>query len=113
MAPLASRLQAAGLAAAAFQQYVERTHRENLRRVREGDLDHLVFYLLQSTRFTTLPPIEPAVSARTLVESLDPPQRDEFLNTSKLDVGAGASRGPFADRRVRTSPRQAWTTMPG
>ena len=54
VAPLASRLQAAGLSAAAFPDYVERTHQENLRRVREGDLDHLVFYLLQSTRFTTL-----------------------------------------------------------
>ena len=85
MAPLASRLQAAGLGADTFRQYVERTHRENLHRVREGDLDHLVFYLLQSTRFTGLPAIEPAVSARTLVESLDPPQRDDFLKTAKLD----------------------------
>ena len=68
LAPLASRLQAAGLGADGFQAYIERTRRENLRRVREGDLDHLVFYLLQSTRFTPLPPIEPALSARTLVE---------------------------------------------
>ncbi len=59
-APLRSRLEAAGIAAASFQDYVQRTHEENLRRVREGDLDHLVFYLLQSMRFTTLPPIEPA-----------------------------------------------------
>jgi hypothetical protein len=86
VAPLASRLQAAGLGADAFQQYVERTHRQNRQRVREGDLDHLVFYLLQATRFTTLPAIEPAVSARTLVESLDAPQRSEFLNTSKLEA---------------------------
>ena len=86
LAPLASRLQAAGLGADGFQAYVERTRRENLRRVREGDLDHLVFYLLQSTRFTPLAPIEPALSARTLVESLDPRARDEFLKASKIDA---------------------------
>ena len=84
LTPLHSRLS--GLAASSFDSYVARTHAENLRRVREGDLDHLVFYLLQSTRFTPLAPIEPALSARTLVESLDPLQRDQFLNKSKLDV---------------------------
>ncbi len=94
VAPLAWRLEAAGLGADRFQQYVARTHAENRQRVREGDLDHLVFYLLQSTRFTALAAIEPAVSARTLVESLDPPQRDQFLNKSKLD----AARVPAAVR---------------
>ena len=39
-------------------------------RVREGDFDHLVFYLLQSTHFTSLPPIEPALSAKALVDGL-------------------------------------------
>ena len=84
--PVQTRLGAVGVNGTAFSDYVARTHAENLRRVREGDLDHLVFYLLQSTGFTPLAPIEPAVSARTLVESLDPPQRDQFLNKSKLDV---------------------------
>jgi len=101
--PLASRLQAAGFGAGAFPQYVERTHRENLRRVREGDLDHLVFYLLQSTRFTTLAPIEPAVSARALVESLDPAQRDDFLKSAKVD----ATRVPAAVRSRITAFERA------
>jgi hypothetical protein len=94
LAPLASHLQTAGIGADGFQPYVERTNRENLRRVREGDLDHLVFYLLQSTRFTTQPPIEPAVSARGLVESLDGRQRDEFLKSGHIDT----SRVPPAVR---------------
>ena len=34
-----------------------------------GDLDHLIFYALQATRFTSLPPIEPALSAKALVDS--------------------------------------------
>ncbi len=33
-------------------------------RVRDGEWDHVVFYALQSRRFTELPPVEPGVSAR-------------------------------------------------
>ena len=94
IAPLRPRFEAWRLKAAEFPSYIERIHQQNRQRVREGDLDHLVFYLLQSTGFTALPAIEPAVSARALVESLDPSQRSEFLNTSKLD----AARVPAAVR---------------
>jgi hypothetical protein len=73
------RLSAAGLTAASFRTSIDRIHQDDLRRMREGDLDHLVFYALQSTRFTTLPPIEPALSARALVESLVPARRESFL----------------------------------
>jgi hypothetical protein len=69
LAPVHALLEARGLAAASFAAYVERVHGDNIRRVHEGDLDHLVFYLLQSTRFTTLPPIEPALSAKTFATS--------------------------------------------
>ncbi len=69
VAPVQHRLESQGVTAATFASYVDRVRQMNARRVREGDLDHLVFYLLQSTHFTTLPPIEPAVSAKTLVES--------------------------------------------
>jgi enediyne biosynthesis protein E4 len=62
-------LEAGGLTAAGFSDYVQRVRQANARRVREGDLDHLIFYLLQSTRFTKLPPIEPAIIAKALVES--------------------------------------------
>jgi hypothetical protein len=94
LTPFHARLEKHGLTAATFGNYAERLHAENLRRVREGDLDHLVFYLLQSMHFTSLPPIEPAVSAKALVESLDSRQRDEFLKTAKVDV----SRVPAAVR---------------
>ena len=108
IAPLGARLQAWGLNASDFPGYVDRTHRENLRRVREGDLDHLVFYLLQSTRFTSLPPIEPALTARALVESLEPPHREEFLKTSKLD----AARVP-ANVRPRIAALERALDKPG
>jgi hypothetical protein len=114
ISPLGARLQSWRLSGSDFPGYVERIHQQNRQRVREGDLDHLVFYLLQSTRFTGLPPIEPAVSARTLVESLDPSERTAFLSTSKLDAAkvpaavrsriaalAGALEKPGEDVRLR------------
>jgi hypothetical protein len=69
LTPLHGRLQSAGITAATFPSYVDRVRQDNVRRVRDGDLDHLIFYALQSTHFTTLAPIEPALSAKSLVES--------------------------------------------
>jgi hypothetical protein len=68
VAPVQRRLEARGITAATFASYVDRVRQDNARRVREGDFDHLIFYALQSTHFTKLPPIEPALSAKALVE---------------------------------------------
>jgi hypothetical protein len=84
VSPLHRQLQAAGLSADSFPSYVQRVHDTNVRRVAEGDLDHLVFYLLQSARFTTLPPIEPALSAKGLVDSLADDERAAFLRGAAL-----------------------------
>jgi hypothetical protein len=73
------RLWAAGLTGDSFHSYVARTHDENVRRVREGDLDHLIFFLLQSRRLSVSPAIEPALSAKALVEGMDEPTRKAFL----------------------------------
>jgi hypothetical protein len=85
-APLHSRLEAQGITSATFASYVQRVHQANMRRVREGDLDHLVFYALQSTHFTPLPVIEPALSAKALVDSLDAREREAFLKTSQAPL---------------------------
>ena len=69
LAPIHADLQARGITKASFDSYVEQVHDDDARRVREGDLDHLIFYALQSTRFTRRPPIEPAISAKSLVEN--------------------------------------------
>lgn len=81
IAPLRSLLEARGLSASTFDAYVDKVRAENVSRVRDGDLDHLIFYLLQSTRFTSLAPIEPALSAKAVVESLRGQERDSFLKT--------------------------------
>lgn len=69
LAPLRSRLESHGITSTSFASYVDRVRRENAKRVREGDLDHLIFYALQSTHFTPAPPIEPALSAKALIEN--------------------------------------------
>lgn len=95
-APIRPFLTARGLTEPTFPAFVDDLRKTSAARVREGDLDHLVFYVLQSTRFTSLPPIEPALSARALVEGLDADARATFLKTPHL---AGA-RVP-ADVRAR------------
>ena len=80
------RLGAAGVSPPGLPDYLARLHRVHAQRVREGDLDHLVFYLLQSTHFTRQPPIEPALSARALVDALPPRDRDAYLQQGGTDV---------------------------
>jgi hypothetical protein len=92
-----ARLERAGVDASSFPAFLERLGRTHAQRVREGDLDHLVFYLLQSTHFTRQPPIEPALSARQLVDELVPAARAEYLSHGTVDDG----RVPAAVR-VRT-----------
>lgn len=83
-APARTSLHTKGITSAAFPAYVQRLRREHERRVREGDLDHLVFYLLQSIHFTSEPAIEPALSAKTLVEGLAAAEREAFLRDGKV-----------------------------
>ena len=88
--PLRAGLEARGITSASFPSYVARVHDDNARRVRDGDLDHLVFYVLQSARFTSSASIEPALSAKELVDSLSASERDVFLR----EGDAPASRVP-------------------
>jgi hypothetical protein len=53
---------------ATFPAWIARVRTTNAQRLRDGEFDHLVHYALQSTRFTPLPPIEPALSAKAFVE---------------------------------------------
>ena len=92
--PLHARLEARGLSSASFAPHVERLRNTHARRVREGDLDHLVFYVLQSRGFTSLASIEPALSARSLVDGLEDRDRETFLRTGTVDSSrvSGAAR---------------------
>ena len=45
-------------------QWLAELEQSTAQRLRDGEWDHVVFYALQSRRFTKLPPVEPAESAR-------------------------------------------------
>lgn len=77
--PIRPQLSAQRIDESTFAPFVERTHTENAQRVRLGDLDHLVFYILQSRQFTRLTPIEPALSAKALVDAMDEKGRQAYL----------------------------------
>jgi hypothetical protein len=81
-----ARLQSAGVSSSSFPGWLDRLARTHRQRVREGDLDHLVFYLLQSAHFTRQPPIEPALSARGLVQGLGEADRAAYLRQGSTDV---------------------------
>ena len=85
LGPLQPQLEARGLTAEAFPAHLRRLRETHAARVRDGDFDHLVFYLLQSEHFTSLPPLEPALSARDLVDSLSTAGRASYLGGSALD----------------------------
>src|SRR5262249_34577672 len=91
-----ARLEPAGISSSSFPGYIDRLNRTHAQRVREGDLDHLVFYFLQSTHFTSRAPIEPALSARAFVDGLPLAERDPYLAQGRAEV----SRVP-ADVRAR------------
>ena len=99
LAPLHGQLQARRITADTFASYVELLRIDNARRVREGDLDHLIFYVLQSTRFSPLQPLEPALSARALVDGLNIDEREWFLRGGRPE----ASRIPFPVRNRVTA----------
>jgi len=114
VATVQGTLRTLGISEASFDAYVAGVAADNVRRVREGDLDHLVYYLLQSGRITRLPAIEPALSARRLVESLAPVRRSAFLRgdpaaspplprdvTDRIEALMRAVAAPRGDARLR------------
>ena len=66
--PLQQILEAHGLSGPTFTAYIGSVRERNQKRVREGELDHLVYYTLQSASFTSLPAIEPALSAKAFID---------------------------------------------
>jgi hypothetical protein len=74
------RVRGAGLDERSFEAFRQDHERRTQARVVEGDLDALVYYALQSTAFTKLPPVEPALSAKAFVEGLDVETRRRFLS---------------------------------
>ena len=90
------RLTSASVTVDSFPAFRAQLDRSAKDRVRESDLDALIYYALQSTSFTKLKPIEPALSAKAYVESLGPAARARFLN----------GEGPAPIERIPRSARE-------
>jgi hypothetical protein len=95
-APIQAMLGARGLDQQSFPGYIAEVRTRDQARVRDGDLDALVYYALQSSVFTRLPPIEPATSAKAFHDRGTIPLavRDRF---SAL---ASTLRSPNRDARL-------------
>src|SRR5258706_7683496 len=83
-------LAVAGVNAGDFDGYLGRVEASTGERVREGENDHLIFYVLQSQEFTNTARIEPALSAKQFVESSTIPraarQRLDQFAKSTIDT---------------------------
>src|SRR5207247_7667333 len=98
-APLRACLRGKGRSAAAFERDVAALNRETAERERDGEYDHLIFFLLQSRRFTNEPSIEPARSAQELLAAMDADERRRYLSgESPADYGARVM--PAVRRRI-------------
>jgi SAM-dependent methyltransferase len=95
--PIRSMLGARGVDRASFDAYVADVRRRDRARVRDGDLDHLIYYALQSSAFTNLPPIEPATSARAFAERSSIPRAVQ----DRFDAVAAALQDRSDDARLR------------
>jgi hypothetical protein len=82
---------------ATFDARIRVIEADTMRRERDGELEHLIYFALQSQRFTWLARIEPAVSAKEYVDSGEVPgaaraRLREFLH---------ALAGTAGDERMR------------
>ncbi len=103
-------LAAHGISAPAFGAFIDRVHTDADRRVAEGEREHLIYYALQSSRFSNRTPIEPAMSARQFVENLSREDRQRLLEDPSYLPKSGwppAERARIVDlmKAFRTSPK--------
>jgi hypothetical protein len=67
--PVRQALQTGGVNAGNFDGYIAGVERSTAERQRDGENDHLIFYILQSKEFTKAARIEPALSAKQYLET--------------------------------------------
>jgi hypothetical protein len=63
-----------------FTSHVREIDQQSGNRLVAGEREHLIYFILQSTRFTNQPPIEPAQNAVAFFSGLTPEERTSLLN---------------------------------
>lgn len=76
---LSGWLNQQGVSRENFAARISSIRRQTDERELAGEFDHLIFFLLQSSRFTTQPKIEPAISAYEFAQNLSETDRVRFL----------------------------------
>jgi SAM-dependent methyltransferase len=95
---LLSQLESPIMAASTFDRLRVNINRETTDRVRRGEQEALAYFILQSQSFTTLPRIEPAVSARTYGRSSGPVPDNV---RARIRDFLSALKQPAVDERLR------------
>ena len=72
-------LEKQGVNANNFTAHIAAINRSTAGRELRGEYDHLIFFMLQSRRFTRQTKIEPALSAYEFVNGLREPERERYL----------------------------------
>jgi hypothetical protein len=78
-AGLCEWLEKEGVSVNNFSDHIAAINRSTAEREMRGEYDHLIFFLLQSRRFTGQTKIEPALSAYEFVNGLSEPERERYL----------------------------------
>src|SRR5215475_1687368 len=78
-AGLCGWLEKEGVSENNFSDHIAAINRSTAERELRGEYDHLIFFLLQSRRFTGRAKIEPALSAYEFVNGLSEPERERYL----------------------------------
>ncbi|HEY3128479.1 MAG TPA: CheR family methyltransferase [Acidobacteriota bacterium] len=104
--PEARRLLAErGITGEEFHAFLYSIEKETAARLREGEYDHLIYFVLQSSQFTRRPRIEPALSALQFVQSLSQDERTRYL--AGAGVSAPAAKVPTAVKERMQDFRRA------
>jgi hypothetical protein len=90
-----------GLTESSFDTYITKINRQTAEREERGEYEHLINYALQSSRFTRLPRIEPALSAREFVQSFSEKERQLWLGETKTYRPPCSTLPDTAQQRLR------------
>jgi hypothetical protein len=75
--------------ASAFERFLRGVDDDTRRRVADGEREHLIYYALQSNRFTSRRRIEPAISSQQFVAKLSEDDRRRLLDDDSFLPAAG------------------------
>ena len=79
-AELHEKLKKRGIDRNSFDAYITSLNRRTIERETIGENDHLIFFILQSERFTRKTRVEPALSAAEFVRRLSAEEKTRYLN---------------------------------